>query len=715
MNNRLPARVSPSPPSEPYAQSIVPGDYLPLASPNPKRFPLFVLRYWWLPVLAVSIAAGAAAAYIHFAPPVFVSSSRMWETEKIRLPEGGGFTQDLQNYLGTQIELLRSEKIAQLTLDRLRSSDSNSIPMDEQGKPLKVRLRVNQTPKTAMIELDAFSPSPSFGQAYLNSLMQSYLEYKQDVRKNVSGDTLSSISEQALRVERDLKADQEALTTFERTNNLAILDEEGRIAGGYLARLKTQLSDLQLESKLLEAIALEQDSHALGSTNGSGFLIATSLPGSPESSSTGPGAERQTAFRELALLKIQREKLSRYLRPKHPKIVKLDADIERGQKLLDLYRSQSQEELSASRKALEMRLESVQKSISEWETKVVDANSRIAEAERLKLNVNRTQSLYDRLALLLQNVDLTRNTDRETLAILESATPALRSHRRDMMVLVLALLTGASVALGIIFLLELRDDRFTSMLEVNEQFGDSIVGQVPELRGLKNSGPLLQLDDPRHMYAESYRSLRSALLFLSTEGEHPKTLLITSALPNEGKSTIAANLAKVLALGGARVLLVDGDMRKGSLHELLGFKREPGLSDLLQKPIDFAKVIQTDSTPNLAFISRGKTPRNPGDLFLRQELDQLLTQWRERFDYVLIDSCPVFAADDAATLAHKIDGTLFVVRRGFSRGTVVREALEMLVQRKARVLGLVFNRADSSSRSYNYYKHAEYYGASTDA
>jgi len=376
-----------------------------------------------------------------------------------------------------------------------------------------------------------------------------------------------------------------------------------------------------------------------------------------------------------------------------------------------LFRAQNGEQLASARAATQLRIDGVQSSVKEWRVKVMNANARIAEAERLKLNVNRTQVLYDRLVSLLQNVDISRNIDQETLSILEPASTAVRSYKEEKKNAQLAIFGGLFAGLGIIFLIALRDDRFTSLSEVNEKFGDVIVGQVPQvprLRG-KSAMPLLQIEDDRPMYAESYRNLRSALFFMPAEGERPKVLLITSAMPSEGKSTIAANLARTLALGGSRVLLIDADLRRGYLHELMEMQREPGLSELLQRPEDLDKIVQTNCLPNLTFISRGGHASNPGDLFLGVALDRLLVQLRQRFDYVLIDTSPVFAADDATTLAPKVDGTLFVVRSRFSRAGPVREALELLGQRQARVLGLVVNGADASAHSYYYYKNTEYY------
>jgi Mrp family chromosome partitioning ATPase len=122
-------------------------------------------------------------------------------------------------------------------------------------------------------------------------------------------------------------------------------------------------------------------------------------------------------------------------------------------------------------------------------------------------------------------------------------------------------------------------------------------------------------------------------------------------------------------------------------------------------------MIQTSSVPNLSFIASGSRVANPGDQLLGVALDELLAGWRAAYDYVLIDSCPVFAADDAATLAAKVDGTLLVVRSRFSSARQVKEALDILCHRRANVLGVVFNRADTSSPYYDGYKYSKYYTA----
>ncbi len=698
----------PSGPSDQGLQLMEPMGSSPAAPPS--RFKLqkllfFLRKFWWIPVLTLTLSLGVGVAIFYFTPPVFVSYGSLWETDKMSLPGGSAFVEDRDSYLGTQVKLLQSDRLRQLTLEWMKNMETNSIVRGEDGEALPVQLQIFTSPQNSVYNLEARSLNPMFTQAYLNALMNQFLEFRRNSRKLVSGDTLSSIADQVQRVERDLKSDQAILADYERTNNFAVLEQENISQGAYLSKLKTDLSDYQLQMKLLDAAALGQDAGRPEATNTTDALFDSLR----NSVSTDSG--RLEAVRQIELLKAQRERLSKYLRPQHPKIVKLDEDIARSQKLIDVYQQQSQEQIATARQALQIKIAGVQSSIKQYEAKVESSSALLASSSILRQNVARNQSMFDRLTALLQNVDISRNIDQDNLAILELAGPAKRSYREGESMVTHAGFIGLVIGLGIIFLITLRDDRFSSLTEVTERFGDNVVGQVPDMPEPRGGPPLALLshNDSRHMFAESYRNLRSALLYAAVDGKRPKVILITSAIPNEGKSTVATNLARTMALGGSKVLLIDADLRKGHIHELLKLSGKPGLNELLQRVQDPAPFIQPTDLEKFMFLPRGSISRNPGDLFLDSTFDQLLDQLRGQYDYVIVDSSPVFAADDSSTLAPKMDGILFVVRSRFSNARVVREALDILFQRQARVLGLVLNRSDASGRSYYAYKYAEYY------
>jgi capsular exopolysaccharide synthesis family protein len=690
---------------EPMAGSPVP----PARKFRPQKFLYFLRKFWWLPLVTLALGAGTAVVIFFNTPPTFVSYGSLWETEKLRLPDGAAFTDDRDNYLGTQAELLRSKKLQEMTLSRMRALSTNEIVLDKDGTPLPVEIQVNASTKSSVYTVVARSENPAYTPAFLNALMQQYLEYRKNTRREVSSDTLASISEQVQRLERDMKTGQDALTAYERSNNFAVLLQESTVEASYLAKLRTELSDYQLEAKLLAARELEANSGLSAVTNASDTIF-DALRGTEASS---PLAARLDAQRQVDMLKAQRDDLAKYLQPEHPKMVKLDEDIARAQKLVDVYSRQNQDQIATARQALQIKMDSVSQFIKEWEVKLADANELMATANSLKQNVQRDQGMYDRLSALLQNVDISRNIDQETLAVLEPASPAKRSYAEAESMLIESVILGLGLGLGIIALITVRDDRFNSLVEVTEKFGDNVVGQVPEIPKISRANPLALLmdNDDRHMYAESYRNLRSALLYLAVDGQRPQVVLITSAVPNEGKSTIATNLSRALAMGGSRVLLVDADLRKGHVHELLNLPSKPGLSEWLRQPDGDPQFIQATDLPNFHLLARGGITRNPGDLLLSPALDRILAGLKKQYDYILIDSSPVFATDDTSTLAPKVDGTFFVVRSHFSHARAVREALELLFQRQATVLGLIFNRSNASSRSYSYYKYSEYYGS----
>ena len=190
-----------------------------------------------------------------------------------------------------------------------------------------------------------------------------------------------------------------------------------------------------------------------------------------------------------------------------------------------------------------------------------------------------------------------------------------------------------------------------------------------------------------------------------------KSILITSAIPNEGKSTIASNLAITMAAAGARVLLVDADLRRGDLAQLFDIDGKVGLSDVLRGEAPWKSAVLQTKYPTLSLIPRGPVTNQSGELLLRPMLVGLLNELKAAYDLVIFNTAPILAADDTPTLAPNFDGTLMVVRARFTSARLTKNALNTLYQRQVNVLGLILNAVDVEAPDYYYYRYNQYYAA----
>ena len=666
------------------------------------RYLKFLKKLWWVPVLTLAIALSAAAVYVVLQPPAFKSVARLWVSGKMNLKENSFFNEELQFFFGTQLELLQSDKIQQAAQVRVQTMNPNLAPSP-------VKLRISQPPKSAIFLLDARGEDPTYTQTYLNALIDEYLTFKKQARAGPADDTLSALSEKIFDREKDLKAGQEKLNTYQRENNVPVLQEQAAAAGQYLARLNAEMSNMQLENDFLGAVASDISTNLTG-TNLLNAANSSMLRASAITTANVP-PEVALARQQLQLLELQRDELAPFLRPAHPKMLKYEEDIARAGKLLALYEQRSRDEMEPTRQARQLKIAALNGLIKEWEAKLLDATRRLADFEQIKANVLLIQSSYDKLLLSLQSLDVSKSLDQEVVSVMERASPPEPAKPSLPRTVAVACVAGLFGGIMLVLLVARFDDRFTTVNELMEQFDEEIVGQVPDVRrGLrKRKLELVEPDDERHMFAESYRNIRSSILYMPADNVRPKMLLVTSAIPNEGKSTVSANLAKTMAFAGGRVLLIDGDMRKGKLHEYFGVERGAGLSKLLHEDGKMDDYLVPTSLPNLFIIPSGDPIPDASECFLSERFERLLKDAHGRFDQIIMDSAPVFAADDAPTLAPKMDGVLFVIRGSFTKAAMAHQALDILYQRQARVLGLVFNRADAQSGSYYYYKYADYY------
>ena len=214
---------------------------------------------------------------------------------------------------------------------------------------------------------------------------------------------------------------------------------------------------------------------------------------------------------------------------------------------------------------------------------------------------------------------------------------------------------------------------------------------------------LITLLNPNSPISEQYRTVRTNLQF-AVAGDQPlRSMTVVSSGPGEGKSTSAANLAVVFAQAGRKVLLVDADMRKATVHKTFGLSNEMGLSNLVSGQQAAYSVIHATDVNNLSIITSGPTPPNPAELLNSRRMNVLMEELYQTFDLIIFDLPPVMTVADGLIMASKTDGTVLVIREGVTRKDSVLEAKNRLLQAKARILGVIYNGAEQVNESSYYY------------
>jgi capsular exopolysaccharide synthesis family protein len=637
----------------------------------------------------------------------------MWLPGKLDIREGRLYTEELIDYLGTQAELLRSPEVQNRALARL---DGPATPGSAAPGPNGVaklafpfKVKVEEARKSSTLELQVTGTEPASTRAFLNYLMEEYLSFKRDARVKISERVTASMATQVAELAREVEVQQEKLHEFQSSNNIVFLQEQGNSAGSYLAMLNRRHANLQTELNLLRKLLPEQwvETKTGRETVPPGESSADeSHAGEMLASLAGPQNELFKANQQIQLLKAKRVELSRFLQPSHPKIIKLNEDVQTQEKLAQISRDEAVKQMTHRKQAIELEVNNLESAFEEWDAKAIKASRKLADYDRIRQDLQRIQSAYEKMLALIQSVDVSRTVEQENVGILEPASAAVRINRTARNT---AIALGGSLlaGFGLLYCLGMLRDDFTSLMELSDYLSEEVVGQIPAIALRKTRGELSLdvLERQRFEFMESFRNIRSSLLFMGNGAAKPRTIIVTSSVPEEGKSTVALYLAAAMALGNSRVLLIDADMRRGALHECFGGTPGPGLAEILNRETTLARVIVHPELDNLTLLPAGEAKRNPGELVLSPEWSRLLAEVRQQFDYILVDTPPVLATNDAVALASKAEGVLFVVRASYTSARIARGALNVLRQCHANVLGLIFNRAVSSSFEYHGYQH----------
>ena len=300
------------------------------------------------------------------------------------------------------------------------------------------------------------------------------------------------------------------------------------------------------------------------------------------------------------------------------------------------------------------------------------------------------------------------SADTGNVAMVDAAMPGIRFKPNIPRSLLIGLLLGLLGGIGLAFVVERLDDTLKSPEDIERLLRLPVVGVVPKV-----DEDIVDTiaEDQRSSFAEAYRSLRTGLQY-SSEAGSPRTLLVTSTLEGEGKSTTALMLARKFAQLGMRVLLIDADLRKPSLHKRLGLDNELGLSGYLTGQVDGPMLFQRGGVDNLTVITSGEVPPNPAELLSAPRFRSLLTVAGHSYDQIILDAPPLLGLADVPIISTTTDGTLLVIEAGRGRVGAIRAGLKRLFAVRARLVGTVLVKYDPRTASYGYgygSGYADYY------
>ena len=397
----------------------------------------------------------------------------------------------------------------------------------------------------------------------------------------------------------------------------------------------------------------------------------------------------------------------RYL-DNHPTVVNLESQLKNTN-------DQLQQAATEARNAVRTDLVSAEATEAQLKAQVSALEGATLQEQDLSVRYNTlareadtNRSIYDGLLQRYRELNASAGITASNISVVDAAqVPTEPSSPHPMLNIAIALLMGTLAAAIVVFLKDQLDDRIRIPEEVEQKVGLSLLGVVPEA---KEEDPVEALADPKSVVSESYSALRSSLLYSTRQGL-PRVMLVTSAQASEGKSTTSYAVARSMAQVGKRALLVDGDLRRPSIHSVAGVPNKVGLSSVLVGEATLAEATTPCGVENLFIVPSGPLPPSPAELLSSPRLHEVLDAMRDKYDVVIVDSAPVLGLADSPGLSALADGVLLVIEANRARGGQLKAAVRRLRMMKPTILGAVLTKFDpeGAGNAYSTYYQYDYY------
>jgi capsular exopolysaccharide synthesis family protein len=648
-----------------------------------------------------------------------------------------------QSYLVNQIEEIKSRTLSEEVVDLLPGEiravllpRTNGLTEEARREALTKAVRGSiaaqpvRNSDVIVIKVQATKPKAAAGVA--NAVAEVVKRRNVAVKREKASSTRKFIEEQLPKVEGALRKDEEALSAFKAHNQVVSLSDEAKELLVRTTSVATEHAKAQAERRAAE--------QRLASVRAQ---MKTQRASVVPSITRTTSAWADTLRKKLVSLEVEYTNLLvKGYGTDHPQMKKLTREIAqtKGQLAGEVLRVAEGETLGdpmsrladLSKESLGLEIDIQTDSTREASLRtVLDSYDRQMERlpnkELLLLRLTRSQQVNDNIyRLLLERFEEARITEAGQIGnvrVIDTAKePRSPIKPRRFQNLLLALIVGLTLGGGLAFFTESLDRSIKNPEEAEALLGIPVIGLIPSIgdldgkfKGTRNeieliSSRLVTHFVPRSPVAEAYRTVRTNLSF-SRPDNPPRTILVTSAVPQEGKTTTTANLAITLAQMGGKTLIVDSDLRRPAIRKVFNLESKEGLTDYLIGKGGLDALIRTTDIPNLYILPAGQIPPNPSEVLGSQRMKELVAELSRRFEMVFFDSPPVVAVTDAAVLSRNTDGVVLVVQSGATDREAVARAKTLLGNVQANLLGLVLNniRIESTYGSYHYRYYYHYY------
>ena len=722
-------------------RQAAPAVYSPLPAQDSvlREYLRVLIKRKWVIISTLAVVFGAVAIATLRTTPIYEAAGSIAINKadpmlfNFKDAGGGGFDYYDPTDLDTEVRILKSDLLAlqvikQLNLDQpsgiggkaAKATSSLQLTTDQLQpdsartsallSAFKGSLRVSLLPNSRTVEIRYRSADKELAARVVNTLANTYVEQNFKTRYESTMQASDWLSKQLVDLQMKVETSQEKLVKYQKQHEILGVDEKQNITTAKLDELNRELTSAESERMEKESIyqliqSGDSDTVAATTSSASGGAAGTSL--------------LEKLRGQAADLKIQVAQLSTQFGPSYPRVAQLNSQLKEVEVQFQSETKKILAKVRGDYLAALQREGMLRDALEKQKQEANKLNESAIDYNLLKRDVDTNRALYEGLLEKLKEAGVTAGLRSNNFRIVDVArVPSAPRSQTSPETWPSPWRSVSAPASASPSSSRVSTTQFRTPEQAQLISGLPSLGMIPmgsrhasddgrktklSVAGLKEPVELITQSRPQSQMAESYRALRTSLL-LTSIGAPPKVILVTSALPQEGKTTTSVNTAIVLAQKGTRVLLIDADLRRPSIHKTLGIGPRTGLSNVLTGSSTLQQaIIRSPLLPSLYVLPAGTPPPNPAELLASANMKDVLAELREQYDHIVVDTPPTLSVTDAVVMSTRADAVVLVIRSGQTTKQALRRSRELLMQVNARVCGVLLNAVNLDSPDYYYY------------